>query len=263
MQLNYLEHLQQQQTSSVWCGKKVCNVYKFWLQTGIGCLTVADIKNRKDIQLRNVPLSATPADIQRLVKKTRMEDVTAGENFHQRILERHLTWDAVQLDYHRFLPTGRAYVSISHPNHLEQALRSLEKASLSAHPLFYSPAPPISHPVLVRSRGADGRAKAAERGLFEGNGPSAGIKAKGVDVVLYGLPGKLMASALKSYLLSVKLVELKKDGEADCETFRIDLCVVKSHNINEADVKFVGPRKSFLSFLGISWKCLRSLRHTR
>ena len=37
-----------------------------------------DVKNRKDIQLRNVPLSATPADIRRFTRAIRMEDVTSG-----------------------------------------------------------------------------------------------------------------------------------------------------------------------------------------
>ena len=63
--------------------------------------------------------------------------------------------------------------------------------------------------------------EAIQRGIIRGNGPSAGVKADGRDVVLWGLPGMLEPFALKGYLRRMKLVETGPDGQVDCHVARV------------------------------------------
>ena len=124
------------------------------------------------------------------------------------------------MDYHRFLPTSRAIVELSDPSFLNSALTSLNKSFLAGHPLhaYSSPDLPKDN---QRTRGAEGRMDAIQRGAIVGNGPSGGIRPDGREVVVWGLPGKLQPNALRAYLRNLKLVEDASDGRIDCLSARV------------------------------------------
>ena len=72
-----------------------------------------------------------------------------------------------------------------------------------------------------RTRGDKGKTEAIERGAVLGNGPSAGIKTDGRDVILWGLPGMLDSGALKGYLGKLRLVNVAPNGRANCQVARV------------------------------------------
>ena len=127
----------------------------------------------------------------------------------------------VQLAYHRFLPVSRAHITFSDPSFVQHALNLLNRCHLAGHRIqaFSIPTPPS--PQEQRSRGDVGRIEAIQRGIIRGNGPSAGVKADGRDVVLWGLPGMLEPFALQGYLRRMKLVETGPDGRVDCHVARV------------------------------------------
>lgn len=110
----------------------------------------------------------------------------------------------VSLDFYRFQPTGRAWLTLSSPSHMQHALRALRGAVLSGKALGAAPANDPSQ-VITRTRGVKGRLQAAERGLFTGNGPNGMSTSRGKGVVLYGLPGRLTSEGLRTYLRGFKL----------------------------------------------------------
>ncbi|KAH9951225.1 hypothetical protein B0H21DRAFT_269749 [Amylocystis lapponica] len=140
------------------------------------------------IQLRSLPRSALPTDIRRLCAKQRIENV-----------------DSVALDYDRFLPTGKAYVTLTQPDFVPSALRSLKGTIVGGAMIEAGSVREDQVHRPTRTRGARGRAQAAERGIMDGNGVGAGVTSTGRSVVLSGLPGKLTPDALKEFLKSFKL----------------------------------------------------------
>ncbi|EGO20899.1 hypothetical protein SERLADRAFT_397787, partial [Serpula lacrymans var. lacrymans S7.9] len=117
----------------------------------------AQDRTRVHIQLRGLPRSALPSDIRRTVIREKLTAVTD-----------------IVLDYHRFNPTGRAYLTVSHPDFMKTNLHALENATVGGIPFeSYSAPPPASGPP-ERTRGPKGRAEAADRGLITGNGPRGG-----------------------------------------------------------------------------------------
>lgn len=74
---------------------------------------------------------------------------------------------------------------------------------------------------LRRTRGVQGRAEAAERGVQEGNGPGAGVNARGQDVVVWGLPVNVRSEQLRHYLRKLGLVQNASNGEPACEVIHI------------------------------------------
>jgi len=111
----------------------------------------------------------------------------------------------VAIDYNRFIPTGRAFLTLITPDVLNKNLRALENASISSIPISSVSCPPPSSTVPLRTRGAQGRMEAAERGLVTGNGPRGGVVNDGKNVVLWGLPGRLTPEGLKGLLHNFKL----------------------------------------------------------
>jgi hypothetical protein len=110
----------------------------------------------------------------------------------------------VAIDYHRFLPTGRAFLFLRSPELLDRNLRALQNATISSVPITAAAANPPRN-IPQRTRGAKGRTEAGERGLVTGNGLQGGILNAGKNVVLWGLPGRITAEGLKNILQIFKL----------------------------------------------------------
>lgn len=106
----------------------------------------------------------------------------------------------VAIDYSRFLPTGRAYLTLTHPDLLRRNLTALQNATVAGISVTAQSAPPPSQSTPPRTRGVKGRSEAAERGLITGNGPRGGIVNPGRNVVVWGLPGKMTTGELRDYL---------------------------------------------------------------
>jgi len=138
-------------------------------------------EGRNHIQIRGLPRTALPQDVQRTVVQGRLQGVTD-----------------IVLDYRRFIPTGNAWLKLTSPELLNANLRALDNATVSSSPISAasSEAPPIPN----RMRGLKGKDVAAKRGYFDGNGPRGGIKNSGKNVVIWGLPGRMSPDALKEFL---------------------------------------------------------------
>ncbi|KAF5365785.1 hypothetical protein D9758_003262 [Tetrapyrgos nigripes] len=68
----------------------------------------------RHIELQNIPSSVTPADIRRLLFRSKVKDV-----------------QDVSIIYRRFMPTGRALLALNEPSYTNDNLRALENASFA------------------------------------------------------------------------------------------------------------------------------------
>ncbi|KAJ6547425.1 hypothetical protein B0H19DRAFT_1165565 [Mycena capillaripes] len=112
------------------------------------------------IQLSNVPPTATPADLRRLIARGQVQGV-----------------EDVAIDYFRLAPTGRAYLKLAHPDFLLPNLDALERVTISG-----------LHPVAEPS---NREPKSAMSARLEGNGLSSELDSNGKNVVLWGIPKAL------------------------------------------------------------------------
>ena len=93
----------------------------------------------------------------------------------------------VHINYQRFRPTQEGFISFTSPTFLPNAVKALSNATVGGYPIAVHPSkPPSEH--QRRTRGFRGRAQAAERGAFSGDGPGASIPKSGQNVVVSGLP---------------------------------------------------------------------------
>lgn len=106
----------------------------------------------------------------------------------------------VAIDYHRFLPTGRAYLTLAHSEHLHKNLQALDNASVGSLPIRAVSAPPprSSHRRLDKT-------DEPQRKVFYGNGPHGGIPSRLKHVVIWGFPGKISEEAVENYLRDFRL----------------------------------------------------------
>jgi len=109
----------------------------------------------------------------------------------------------VAIDYRRFLPTGRAILTLVTPDVLNKNLHALKNTTISSIPITAVSCPAPSD--IARIRGVDGRKEAAERGRLTGDGPGGGITNGGKNVVIWGLPGRVTPEGLKNLLRDFKL----------------------------------------------------------
>ncbi|KAG1875080.1 hypothetical protein C8R48DRAFT_691336 [Suillus tomentosus] len=138
-------------------------------------------ESRTHIQLRELPRSALLTDLRRLCIRNQLLGVTD-----------------VAIDYHRFLPTGRAYLTLAHTKHLQKNLQALEKASVGSLTIKATSAPaPRSGHGLDRT--------GTQRKVFSGNGPHGGMSSRMKHVVIWGLPGKISEEAVENYLRDFRL----------------------------------------------------------
>lgn len=75
---------------------------------------------------------------------------------------------------------------------------------------------------MGRTRGGRGKAEAAERGLFDGMGPHAGLTRNGCNVVINGLPGKSTVEIIGLYLRPYKMAGHEEKGDI----VKVDLYVL-------------------------------------
>ncbi|KAG5639524.1 hypothetical protein H0H81_000669 [Sphagnurus paluster] len=144
------------------------------------------------ITLTGVPTLTAPGDIRRAVgeKLKGLEDI--------------------QIDYNRFQPTGRAFITCTRPEFQRDNLRALEKLTLCGLPVRANPSLDLSTEGRPRTRGNKGRAEAAARGAIRGTGPKGNFPNTERNVLLWGLPGKMEASEVeKLFLQDFKLARTK------------------------------------------------------
>ncbi|KAF8894678.1 hypothetical protein BD779DRAFT_1502349 [Infundibulicybe gibba] len=145
------------------------------------------LQHGKHIELSNVPRSATPADIRRAIARAKLQGVSD-----------------VAIDYHHFMPTGRALLTLTKAGYLRDNLRALENLSIAGLPVSADPKL-ITQETPVRRRGAKGRAEAVERGVVIGVGPNGGIANDEKHVTIWGLPGKLGPESVNELVRDFKL----------------------------------------------------------
>lgn len=125
----------------------------------------------------------------------------------------------VQLDYYRCHPTGKAYIKMTDPQFVRKMATDLQNAHLSSLPLT---ARPVSTAQFSnRKRGMKGRQEAAQRVVYDGSGPGAGMQLKGCDVLLTGLPSFVDEQQMTKYLNLRQLVKMNRDGELECSVIHI------------------------------------------
>ncbi|OBZ75045.1 hypothetical protein A0H81_04246 [Grifola frondosa] len=148
--------------------------------------STAKPNQRTHILIRDIPRTALPSDLLRLCSKSKAENVSQ-----------------VSLQYNRFRPSGRAYITVNDPMHLPSTLKALQSSMLGGKMTSSTSRDPPNLP--PRNRGAEGRAEAAERGLITGNGPDAGVTNGGRNVVMWGLPSRITQENVRDMLKSFKL----------------------------------------------------------
>ncbi|KAI9064505.1 hypothetical protein FKP32DRAFT_1666212 [Trametes sanguinea] len=155
-----------------------------------------------NVEIGNLPRSAIPNDLRRICGKAGIENVSSAS-----------------IEYRRFRPTGHGHLSFARPEWAAAATKTLNKVFVGGKPVTAKAVGPIAIP--GRGRGTKGLLEAAQRGVVTGDGPSGGITGSGRNVVLYGLPGRiippLLADNLRGYKLATtefgKQVIVKLDHE--------------------------------------------------
>jgi hypothetical protein len=114
------------------------------------------------------------------------------------------------LDYERFLPTGRALITLTGPAFLRDNLRLLDRFTIAGGPVYARPK--VFEDTRLRKRGMKGRTDAGYRGLVTGNGPNADhLQNTGKMVVITGFPGMVAPDMVASYFSDFKVWRSKKD----------------------------------------------------
>ncbi|KAF8212378.1 hypothetical protein K438DRAFT_1806425 [Mycena galopus ATCC 62051] len=112
------------------------------------------LRSATQVELSNVPRTATPADLRRLVMRAQVQGV-----------------EDVAIEYNHLTPTGRAYLKFTHSNYARASLDILEKYSITG-----------VHPTAEPSDRAPVSAQ------LEGNGLSSELDSRGRYVTVWGLP---------------------------------------------------------------------------
>ena len=120
-------------------------------------------------------------------------------------ISRLILFCQVAIDYHRFSPTGRAYLTLTNPDYLRPNLVALQKSQISTFPITAVSSPPPANIPPSRVRGVKGRTEAENRGLVTGNGPHGGLLNPSRNVVISGLPGKFTRAEVRRFLKDCNL----------------------------------------------------------
>ncbi|KAG8217758.1 hypothetical protein J3R82DRAFT_5919 [Butyriboletus roseoflavus] len=143
-------------------------------------------ETRRHIRLENLPRTTLPADIERALRRERLVGVENGE-----IL------GLVQLQLFRFLPTCRAYITLSHPDFLQMNTAKLGKVTIGGHTVTAIPC--LEPPKIENLRGVKGRKATLERGSLPGL-TSSGTMSNGRQVCAWGFPPKVSVASVKDFL---------------------------------------------------------------
>ncbi|TFK92120.1 hypothetical protein K466DRAFT_261875 [Polyporus arcularius HHB13444] len=138
------------------------------------------------VGLTGLPRTALQTDLQRLCGKAKVENVSH-----------------VALNYKRFKPTGTATLAFSRPEYVPAALKALDRTVLGGKTIKATAVDSV--PDVSRMRGPKGLLEAGQRGALKGDGPDAGLTGAGKNVVLYGLPARLLPSVMADNLRKFKL----------------------------------------------------------
>jgi len=134
---------------------------------------MADVRH---IELRNVPVTATPGDLRRLVHRSKAQGVSESACIVPMSSNPPTTTDftfPVALMYDRFAPTQKALITVTLPDFVRDNIRVLDNATLSG---FTVHAAPILDPIPGN--------------IETGSGPRGGLKEaeSGKSVILSGIP---------------------------------------------------------------------------
>ncbi|OSC99092.1 hypothetical protein PYCCODRAFT_1416620 [Trametes coccinea BRFM310] len=141
---------------------------------------------RLNVEIRGLPRTAIPNDLRRLCGKASVENVSSGA-----------------VEYRRFRPTGHGFLSFARPEWAAAATKALNKVFVGGKPVTAKAVGPVSMP--GRSRGSKGLLEAAQRGVITGDGASGGVTGSGRNVVIFGLPGRIIPPVLAENLRGYKL----------------------------------------------------------
>ena len=122
------------------------------------------------------------------------------------------------VNYSRFRPNGTATLSFTRPEFASAAVKALNGSVLGGKVIIAEPTDDI--PVLPRTRGSKGILDAAQRGIYQGNGPNAGVPGGGKTVVLSGLPGGLTPVRVADNLRGFKLARSEMGSPAVVKAFK-------------------------------------------
>lgn len=119
-----------------------------------------------------------------------------------------MLWFTVAINYKRFRPTGTATLAFSRPEFVPAAIKALDQTVVGGKTIKAE----VLHsaPDLSRTRGQKGLLEAGQRGIIKGHGPDAGIGGAGKNVVLYGLPGRLVSGILVDNLRDFKIAGMEQ-----------------------------------------------------
>ncbi|KAG9318723.1 hypothetical protein JVU11DRAFT_822 [Chiua virens] len=137
-------------------------------------------ETRRHIRLENLSRTALPADIKRALRRERLVGV-----------------DDVQLQLFRFLPTGRAYITLTHPDFLRMNIAKLGNVKVGGHAVVAIPC--LEPPTIDNLRGVKGRKAALQRGSLP-NLTSSGAMSNGRQVCAWGFPPKASVECVKEFL---------------------------------------------------------------
>ncbi|KAH9856945.1 hypothetical protein C2E23DRAFT_865593 [Lenzites betulinus] len=154
----------------------------------------AETSSKLHVQLFGLPRTALPIDLRRLCGKSKVGNV-----------------DQANIEYRRFRPTGSGLLSFTRADHARAAYKALNGVHAWGKSLETRLVADV--PELPRTRGVKGRVEAARRGVISGDGPGGSITGGGRNVVLYGLPGKLVPGALIDSLQEFKLAGVEHGTE--------------------------------------------------
>lgn len=183
-----------------------------------------EVANSRYLKVEGLSRTALPSDLRRLCVKSRVENIESSMiHFHHpsHLALSYFFLDIASLNYRRFSPTQEGFIVLNNPGHANPALKALRENVVGGFRVTTTSVPSLNDNTPIRSRGRRGRDEAMERGIITGDGPNAGITDRGKSVVIYGLPGKMTAESLRSYLKTFKFGS--EDGTQSI--MKIPVCV--------------------------------------
>ncbi|KAJ7098048.1 hypothetical protein B0H15DRAFT_823878 [Mycena belliarum] len=127
----------------------------------------AYLQRATQIELSNLPRTATPADVRRLILRGQVQGV-----------------EDASIEYRRLEPTGRAYLKLTQPEFLLPNLDALEKVTVSG-------VQPVAEP----------SARPAMSDQMNGNGLGSELASDGKCVVIWGLPKAVLPVVVDQTIL--------------------------------------------------------------